>query len=102
MQLTSNRPYKFRSATCPYTIRFEPVIITCRKMLKIKVLFRRPFGIVMAFLCATSGAFGAPLKVLNGQVPDVVPGLKAKGDLAGTNELRMAIGLPLRNTETLK
>ena len=69
-------------------------------MLKIEKLFRSLFGMVMVFLCAASGASGAPLKVLHGHVP--VPGLKAKGDLPGTNELRMAIGLPLHNPEALK
>ena len=71
-------------------------------MLKIKVLFLRSIGMAMAFLCGISAASGAPLKALHGHVPGVVPGLKFKGDLPGTNELRMAIGLPLRNTEALK
>ncbi len=74
----------------------------CRKMLIVKQLFRRPFGVLMVFLCGASAAIGEPLKELHGHVPGVVQNLKAKGDLAQTSELRMAIGLPLRNTVELQ
>ena len=40
-------------------------------------------------------------KTLHGHVPPVVAQLAATGELAATNELHLAIGLQLRNTETL-
>jgi len=42
-------------------------------------------------------AFGADLKSLHGHVPAVVPHLNPTGRLAATNELRLAIGVPLRD-----
>jgi subtilase family serine protease len=47
-------------------------------------------------------AFGADLKMLPGHVPEVVPGLLPKGRLPATNQLRLAIGLPLRDPAGLK
>src|ERR1035441_8279255 len=41
--------------------------------------------------------FGADLKVLPGHVPIVISNLAPKVRLAATNELRLAIGLPLRD-----
>jgi hypothetical protein len=74
----------------------------CRKMLLVKQLFRRSVGIAAVMLCGASAAFAGDLKELHGHVPGVVPGLQAKGDLPETRELRMAIGLPLRNTVELQ
>jgi subtilase family serine protease len=41
--------------------------------------------------------FGADLKELPGHVPKIVASLAPKGRLAATNQLRLAIGLPLRD-----
>lgn len=46
---------------------------------------------------STSLAAGAPLKILPGYLPKLPPGLTASGQLPGTNQLRLAIGLPLRD-----
>ena len=46
-------------------------------------------------------ASAAPRQVMHGHVPAVVADLKPTGRLAGTNRLNLAIGLPLRNRETL-
>ena len=48
-----------------------------------------------------STAWAAPLQVMRGHVPALVSSLPALGDLAGTNHLNLAIGLPLRNREAL-
>jgi subtilase family serine protease len=64
----------------------------------------RIFGIAASWLLATitsSFAVGPNLKILPGYVPKLPPGLKAKGQLAGINQLRLAIGLPLRNATAL-
>ena len=45
--------------------------------------------------------WAAPLQVVHGHVPAAVPNLRAIGDFAGTNQLNLAIGLPLRNREAL-
>lgn len=47
--------------------------------------------------CGISTVLGADLKVLQGHVPKIVSSLTPKGRLAATNELRLAIGLPLRD-----
>src|SRR5665213_3904960 len=52
-------------------------------------------------LCRFSPVFGADLMVLHGHVPDVVSSLAPKGRLAATNTLRLAIGLPLRDSAGL-
>ena len=41
--------------------------------------------------------FGAGLKTLHGHVPAILNKLQAIGDVPATNELRLAIGLPLRD-----
>src|ERR1700744_1884003 len=38
---------------------------------------------------------------LSGHVPQVIAHLNAEGNLPGTNNLTLAIGLPLRNTDVL-
>ena len=48
-----------------------------------------------------SAAQGAELRSLTGHVPSVVSHLSAKGRLAATNQLRLAIGLPLRDAAGL-
>ena len=54
-------------------------------------------------LAATAWSFGATttLKTLPGHVPKLPSGLSPAGPLAGTNQLRLAIGLPLRDTAGL-
>ena len=49
------------------------------------------------FLCGISSVFGADVRVLPGHVPSIVSQLAPTGRLAATNELRLAIGLPLRD-----
>jgi len=56
----------------------------------------------VAILClmGTAGVcpvFGGGLKILPGHVPAVIGKLQPLGDLPATNELRLAIGLPLRD-----
>ncbi|MGP8054830.1 MAG: protease pro-enzyme activation domain-containing protein, partial [Limisphaerales bacterium] len=46
-------------------------------------------------------ATAAPQQVMRGHVPAVVAHLPAVGNYAGTNQLYLAIGLPLRNREAL-
>src|SRR5208283_4343231 len=52
-------------------------------------------------LAAGPAAIAAPRQVLHGNVPAVVANLRAIGDLPRTNQLHLAIGLPLRNREEL-
>jgi uncharacterized repeat protein (TIGR01451 family) len=64
------------------------------------------FTIGMALLLSAGGlladrAAGAQTKSLSGHVPAGVSGLAAKGLVAETNELNLAIGLPLRNADDL-
>jgi subtilase family serine protease len=46
-------------------------------------------------------AVAVPRQVMHGHVPAVVARLQPMGNFAGTNHLNLAIGLPLRNPETL-
>jgi uncharacterized repeat protein (TIGR01451 family) len=64
------------------------------------------FTIGMVLLLSAGGlladrAAGAQMKSLSGHVPGIVANLKAKGSLEDTNQLYLAIGLPLRNTNAL-
>jgi hypothetical protein len=65
----------------------------------------RPFATTWLFVgffsMFTMPSGAAPRQVLRDHVPAVVAGLKAVGDVAGTNRLSLAIGLPLRNKEAL-
>ena len=56
-------------------------------------------GAAICLLCGICPcpAFAADMKVLSGHVPTVVSSLTPKGRLAATNELLLAIGLPLRD-----
>jgi subtilase family serine protease len=56
----------------------------------------------VGLLCGFCSAFGADLKVLPGHVPALVSSLAPKGRLAATNQLRLAIGLPLRDRAGLE
>jgi len=47
--------------------------------------------------CGSSLMSGAELKVLPGHVPAVIPSLTPKGRVAATNQLRLAIGVPMRD-----
>jgi kumamolisin len=55
------------------------------------------------FLVGTASVFGAEpgRETLSGHVPGVVAGLTPKGRLTATNNLQLAIGLPLRNEAVL-
>jgi hypothetical protein len=55
----------------------------------------------MILLCGIYPVFGADLKVLHGHVPKIISNLAPKGRLAATNELRLTIGLPLRDSAGL-
>jgi subtilase family serine protease len=54
-------------------------------------------GIFLLYGICPSPALAANMKVLSGHVPTVVSSLTSKGRLAATNELQLAIGLPLRD-----
>jgi subtilase family serine protease len=66
------------------------------KMMKTK---RRSghFLIATILFCGMVPVFGAGWKILPGHVPPVVSSLTAKGLLPATNQLNLAIGLPLRD-----
>jgi hypothetical protein len=52
---------------------------------------------VIILLCGISPVFGTNLKVLPGHVPEIISRLTPNGRLAATNQLVLAIGLPLRD-----
>src|ERR1700722_4265641 len=52
-------------------------------------------------VCFVTSAHSAERQVLRGHVPTAIANLKAIDDLPATNELRLAIALPLRNQEEL-
>ena len=65
--------------------------------------FARLFLTFYLLLLAHSGlATGTVGKILPGHVPAVVMGLNPAGSLPATNELRLAMGLPLRNQADLQ
>ncbi|HEY5041381.1 MAG TPA: protease pro-enzyme activation domain-containing protein [Verrucomicrobiae bacterium] len=66
-------------------------------MLKSNFLPGRLRWAAMVLLCGICPVLGADLKVLPDHVPKVISGLTPKGRLAATNQLRLAIGLPLRD-----
>jgi len=70
-------------------------------MLKMKLLPGPFLRISIILLCGICPVPGANLKVLPGHVPKVISSLKPIGRLAATNELRLAIGLPLRDAAGL-
>lgn len=59
------------------------------------------FAVVLA-MSAAQPLFGGELKVLHGHVPSVVTNLPPKGRLSATNELWLAIGVPLRDEAGLE
>jgi subtilase family serine protease len=70
-------------------------------MLKSRYLLVRQALVAAVLLCGMVTAFGAGWKVLPGHVPPLVRRLTAIGRLPATQQLRLAIGLPLRNTTGL-
>jgi Pro-kumamolisin, activation domain/Viral BACON domain len=67
-----------------------------------KTFIFRCFGLAL-FLswAANCPVFGGDLKILRDHVPAIVAKLTPLGDLPATNELRLAIGLPLRDAPGL-
>ena len=57
--------------------------------------------IATVLFCEIFSVFGAGWKILPGHVPRVVSSLTAKGLLPATNQLNLAIGLPLRDASGL-
>jgi len=70
-------------------------------MFKKAQLFRRQVWVSLILLCTGSYVFGGDLKTLHGHVPQVVSSLSPLESLPATNQLRLAIGLPLHNTAAL-
>ncbi len=68
--------------------------------MKLRLSINRWASLWLVFTFLTA-ATAAPRQVLHGHVPAAVAHLKSVGDLAGTNQLNLAIGLPLRNREAL-
>ncbi len=68
-------------------------------MLSVEKNFLAALFVYLAGILATEAAPG--WKTLNGHVPSSVRRLTANGRLPGTNELRLAIGLPLRDAAGL-
>lgn len=66
-------------------------------------LFKIGMGLAasVALVFSSAAAPQPGMKTLHGHVPTIVSGLKAKGQLTATNQLHLAIGLPLRNREAL-
>jgi subtilase family serine protease len=54
-------------------------------------------AVAFVLLAGIGSALGAGLKVLPGHVPPIVASLTPKGRLPATNQLRLAIGVPLRD-----
>jgi hypothetical protein len=71
------------------------------KTLKTKPLPGHFLWAAIILLCGICPVFGADLKVLHGHVPKVISSLTPKGRLAATNQLWLAIGLPLRDAAGL-
>jgi len=63
-------------------------------MIRVRVCWAA-MGVLL--LCGRCFVFGGNLKVLDGHVPNVISSLTPNGQLAPTNQLRLAIGLPLRD-----
>jgi subtilase family serine protease len=70
-------------------------------MLKTKHLPKQLLGATIILFCGMCPVFAAGWKILPGHVPRVVSSLTAKGLLPATNQLRLAIGLPLRDVAGL-
>ncbi len=65
-------------------------------------LFRVTAVLGLTLAAGVCPVSGADVKTLHGHVPPIVAKLAALGKLPATNELRLAIGLPLRNPAGLK
>ena len=59
--------------------------------------------VVLGLVLSGTAAFAADagMKTLHGHIPAAVSRLQAKGQLPAETNINLAIGLPLRNTETL-
>jgi subtilase family serine protease len=73
--------------------------------LKVLLKVKRP-GLPAAVVClilffSASSSFGAGLKQLHGHVPGILKNLAPIGRLPATNELHLAIGVPLRDPAAL-
>jgi subtilase family serine protease len=66
-------------------------------MLNKKYFARHLLCVAIMLLSGICPVFAANLKILPGHVPKIISSLTPKGELAATNELRLAIGLPLRD-----
>src|SRR5215831_8668955 len=61
-----------------------------------------PAAVVCLILCfSASNSFGAGWKQLHGHVPGILKNLAPIGPLPATNELHLAIGVPLRDPAAL-
>jgi subtilase family serine protease len=69
--------------------------------MKIKPVAGRFFWTTAIFFCGMAPVFGTGWKTLHGHIPPVVSGLTAKGRVPATNQLNLAIGLPLRDVTGL-
>ncbi len=68
-----------------------------------KTFFKMSLAVLAAVgLASQAGAVVTGTTTLSGHVPKVVSVLTSTGRLAGTNQLHLAIGLPLRNQDGLK
>jgi hypothetical protein len=70
-------------------------------MWKSKQLTGLIWGLAVILLCGLSPVFAGDWQVLPGHVPSVVRGLTPNGRVPATNQLRLAIGLPLHNVAAL-
>src|SRR5436190_6109207 len=63
---------------------------------------RRSLTLLLAFLaCHIPGTFAAEKRRLPGHAHSAWGRMQSKGDLGATNEIKLAIGLPLRNQRSL-
>src|ERR1700677_491566 len=70
-------------------------------MSKTGQLFRRSFWTMLVLLCGMRSIPGADLKILPGHVSKIVSGLSPVESLPATNQLQLAIGLPLHGGPAL-
>jgi len=75
--------------------------VTATQMLAHRVFVYAPLVFTFLAGAAASSAAGAGLKILPGHRPNLPGNLAPEGQLPGTNQLRLAIGVPLRDAEGL-
>src|ERR1700678_44448 len=71
-------------------------------MFKLNSLRKCLSGLAIILFCGICPVLGAGWKILPGHVPNVITRLTSNGSLPATNQLQLAIGIPLRDPAGLK